>query len=74
MITVALLFNVIRIFLYPDVSIWLTIAVSILMGTAIGLLLVMIGFWGGADGKAMICISRLHTILIQWLHKDCQVN
>ncbi|MHA1166295.1 MAG: A24 family peptidase C-terminal domain-containing protein [Candidatus Hodarchaeales archaeon] len=62
MIGIALLFNVIRIFLYPDISTWIIIAVSMITGIATGFLLVMIGFWGGADGKAMICISILSPL------------
>ncbi|MFX1511928.1 MAG: prepilin peptidase [Promethearchaeota archaeon] len=64
-LAVALPMNLIRLFLYREEgSILLIGLISIILGIFLAFFLVGLGLWGGADGKAFICISLISPLPI----------
>jgi preflagellin peptidase FlaK len=49
--------------LVAEIDLWQQILLSITIAVAISLLLPYLGLWGGADGKAFICLALMNPVI-----------
>jgi prepilin signal peptidase PulO-like enzyme (type II secretory pathway) len=66
MLVVACGFNVLRLIIYFGQTTWMTtlvkISVSMILGIILAFIVIILGLWGGADAKAMICIAIMSPL------------